>query len=180
MSSTWTCKERGRKGYGSPYRRPTPLPSKDKRHLTNVAYYRKKLNPKQAEAARVKEQIARKKRIDVLKEYQKQWDNPMTRPAMEARSASGRMTIAAHQAIIQQAVERWLQRQPETLTKTRWLDAMHRGYDQIMLNAKMISPGSRVRLRAKDEANLFRTLVRKGYLSLDIKTGLWENRCKAL
>ena len=145
-----------------------------------MAYYRKKLNPKQTEAARVKEQIARKKRIDVLKEYQKQWDNPVTRPAMEARSASGRMTIAAHQAIIQQAVERWLQRQPETLTKTRWLDAMHRGYDQIMLNAKMISPGSRVRLRAKDEANLFRTLVRKGYLSLDIKTGLWENRCKAL
>ena len=145
-----------------------------------MAYYRKKLNSKQAETARVKKDIAREKRIDVLKEYQKQWDNPMTRPAMEARSASGRMTIAEHQAIIQQAVERWLQRQPETLTKTKWLDAMHRGYDQIMLNAKMISPGSRVRLRAKDEANLFRTLMRKGYLSLDIKTGLWENRCRLL
>jgi hypothetical protein len=145
-----------------------------------VAYYRKKLTPSQVEADRVKKQIARKKRIDVLKAYQEQWDNPVTRPAMEARSASGRMTIAEHQAIIQQAVERWLQRQPETLTKTRWLDAMHRGYDQIMLNAKMISPGSRVKLRAKDEANLFRTLVRKGYLSLDIKTGLWENRCRLL
>ena len=145
-----------------------------------MAYYRKKLNPAQAEALRVKQEIARKKRVDVLKTYQAQWDNPLTKPAMLARSASGRMTIAEHQAIIQQAVERWLQRQPETLTKTRWLDAMHRGYDQIMINAKMISPGSRVRLRAKDEANLFRTLVRKGYLSLDIKTGLWENRCRLL
>jgi len=145
-----------------------------------VAYYRKKLTPAQAKALRVKQDIARKKRIDVLKAYQAQWDNPETKPAMLARSASGRMTIAEHQAIIQQAVERWLQRQPESLTKTRWLDAMNRGYDQIMLNAKMISPGSRVRLRAKDEVNLFRTLVRKGYLSLDIKTGLWENRCKAL
>ena len=145
-----------------------------------MAYYRKKLTPAQAEALRVKQEIARKKRVDVLKTYQAQWDNPLTKPAMLARSASGRMTIAEHQAIIQQAVERWLQRQPETLTKTRWLDAMHRGYDQIMINAKMISPGSRVRLRAKDEANLFRTLVRKGYLSLDIKTGLWENRCRLL
>ena len=145
-----------------------------------MAYYRKKLTPAQAEALRVKQEIARKKRVDVLKTYQAQWDNPLTKPAMLARSASGRMTIAEHQAIIQQAVERWLQRQPETLTKTRWLDAIHRGYDQIMINAKMISPGSRVRLRAKDEANLFRTLVRKGYLSLDIKTGLWENRCRLL
>lgn len=145
-----------------------------------MAYYRKKRTPAQEEADRVRQKIARAKRIQTLKTYQEQWDNPATRPAMEARSASGRMTIAEHQAIIQQAVERWLQRQPETLTKTRWLDAMHRGYDQIMLNAKMISPGSRVRLRAKDEANLFRTLVRKGYLSLDIKTGLWENRCRLL
>lgn len=145
-----------------------------------MPYYRKKLTPQQTEAARVKKEIARNKRIEVLKAYQEQWDNPETKPAMLARSASGRRTIAEHQAIIQQAVERWLQRQPEALTKTRWLDAMHRGYDQIMLNAKMISPGSRVRLRAKDEMNLFRTLVRKGYLSLDIKTGLWENRCKLL
>ena len=145
-----------------------------------MAYYRKKLTPAQAEALRVKQDIARKKRIDVLKAYQAQWDNPETKPAMLARAASGRITIAEHQAIIQQAVERWLQRQPESLTKTRWLDAMSRGYDQIMLNAKMISPGSRVRLRAKDEANLFRTLVRKGYLSLDIKTSLWENRCRLL
>jgi hypothetical protein len=145
-----------------------------------VAYYRKKLTPAQVEAARVKEQIARNKRIAVLKSYQAQWDNPLTKPAMLARSASGRMTIAEHQAIIQQALERWLQRQPESLTKTRWLDAIYRGEEQILLNAKMISPGSRVRLRAKDEANMFRTLVRKGYLSLDIKTGLWENRCRLL
>jgi hypothetical protein len=145
-----------------------------------MAYYRKKRTPAQEEADRVRQKIARAKRIQTLKTYQEQWDNPETEPIMLARSASGRRTIAEHQAIIQQAVERWLQRQPETLTKTRWLDAMHRGYDQIMLNAKMISPGSRVRLRAKDEANLFRTLVRKGYLSLDIKTGLWENRCRLL
>lgn len=145
-----------------------------------MAYYRKKLTPAQAQALRVKQEIARNKRIDVLKTYKEKWDNPLTEPAMLARSASGRMAIAEHQAIIQQAIERWLQRQPESLTKTRWLDAINRGYDQIMLNAKMISPGSRVKLRAKDEPNLFRTLVRKGYLSLDTKTCLWENRCRLL
>jgi len=145
-----------------------------------VAYYRKKLTPIEVEAKRVKKRIAKDKRIKVLKAFQEQWDNPVTEPAMLARSASGRMTIADHQTIMQQAIERWLQRQPETLTKTRWLDAIYRGYDQIMLNAKMISPGSRPKLRAKNEANLFRTLVRKGYLSLDIKTGLWDNRCRML
>lgn len=145
-----------------------------------MPYYRKKLTPQQAEAAKVKKEIARNKRIEVLKAYQAKWDNPETKPAMLARSAEGRRTISEHQAIIQQAVERWLQRQPEALTKTRWLDAVHRGYDQIMLNAKIISPGSRVRLRAKDEPNMFRTLVRKGYLSLDINRGLWENRCRLL
>ena len=145
-----------------------------------MAYYRKKLTPIEVEADRVKKRIARKKRIDVLKAYQDQWDNPETKPAMLARSASGRMTIADHQTIMQQAIERWLQRQPETLTKSRWLDAINRGEEQILLNAKMISPGSRPKLRAKNEANLFRTLVRKGYLSLDIKTGLWENRCRML
>ena len=145
-----------------------------------MAYYRKKLTPQQAEAARVKKVIAKNKRIEVLKGYQAAWDNPATKPEMLARSAEGRRTIAEHQAIMQQAVERWLQRQPESLTKTRWLDAINRGEEQILHNAKMISPGSRVRLRAKDEANMFRTLVRKGYLSLDIKTGLWENRCRLL
>lgn len=145
-----------------------------------MAYYRKKLTPIEVEAKRVKKRIAKDKRIKVLKAFQEQWDNPVTEPAMLARSASGRMTIADHQTIMQQAIERWLQRQPETLTKTRWLDAIYRGYDQIMLNAKMISPGSRPKLRAKNEANLFRTLVRKGYLSLDIKTGLWDNRCRML
>lgn len=145
-----------------------------------MAYYRKKLTPAQAEVLRVKQEIARNKRIDVLKAYQAKWDDPLTEPDMLARAACGRKTIADHQAIMQQAVERWLQRQPESLTKTRWLDAINRGEEQILLNAKMISPGSRVRLRAKDEANMFRTLVRKGYLSLDIKTGLWENRCRLL
>lgn len=145
-----------------------------------MAYYRKKLTSAQIEANRVKKEIARKKRIAILKSYQEKWDNPETRPAMEARSASGRRTIAENQSTIQQAIERWLQRQPESLTKNRWLDAINRGEEQILFNARTISPGSRVRLRAKDEANLFRTLVRKGYLSLDIKTGLWENRCRLL
>jgi hypothetical protein len=143
-----------------------------------MAYYRKKRTPAQIEADRVRQKIARGKRIQILKSYQEQWDNPETEPLMLARSASGRRTIAEHQAIIEQAVQRFLQRQPDNLTKTRWLDVLHRGYDQIMENARMISPGSRPKLRAKDEANLFRTLVRKGYLRLDTNTGLWENACR--
>jgi hypothetical protein len=143
-----------------------------------MAYYRKKRTQAQIEADRVRQKIARGKRIQILKSYQEQWDNPETEPLMLARSASGRRTIAEHQAIIEQAVQRFLQRQPDNLTKTRWLDVLHRGYDQIMENARMISPGSRPKLRAKDEVNLFRTLVRKGYLRLDTNTGLWENACR--
>jgi hypothetical protein len=145
-----------------------------------MAYYRKKRTPAQEEADRVRQKIARAKRVQTLKTYQEQWDNPETEPIMLARSASGRRTIAEHQAILEQAVHRFLQRQPESLTKVRWLDVFCRGYDQIMQNARMVSPGSRPKLRAKDEANLFRTFVRKGYLRLDAKTGLWNNTCRLM
>jgi hypothetical protein len=145
-----------------------------------MAYYRKKRTPAQEEADRLRKQIARTKRVNVLKEYQAQWDNPQTKPFMLARSASGRRSIAEHQAILEQAVQRFLQRQPESLTKVRWLDVLCRGYDQITQNARMVSPGSRPKLRAKDEANLFRTFVRKGYLRLDAETGLWNNTCRLM
>jgi hypothetical protein len=145
-----------------------------------MAYYRKKRTPAQEEADRLRKQIARTKRVNVLKEYQAQWGNPQTKPFMLARSASGRRSIAEHQAILEQAVQRFLQRQPESLTKVRWLDVLCRGYDQIMQNARMVSPGSRPKLRAKDEANLFRTFVRKGYLRLDAETGLWNNTCRLM
>ena len=145
-----------------------------------MAYYRKKRTPAQEEADRLRKQIARTKRVNVLKEYQAQWDNPQTKPFMLARSASGRRSIAEHQAILEQAVHRFLQRQPDSLTKVRWLDVFCRGYDQIMQNARMVSPGSRLKLRAKDEANLFRTFVRKGYLRLDAETGLWNNTCRLM
>ena len=145
-----------------------------------MAYYRKKRTPAQEEADRLRKQIARTKRVNVLKEYQAQWDNPQTKPFMLARSASGRRSIAEHQAILEQAVQRFLHRQPESLTKVRWLDVLCRGYDQIMQNARMVSPGSRPKLRAKDEANLFRTFVRKGYLRLDAETGLWNNTCRLM
>ncbi len=145
-----------------------------------MAYYRKKRTPPQEEADRLRKQIARTKRVNVLKEYQAQWDNPQTKRFMLARSASGRRSIAEHQAILEQAVHRFLQRQPDSLTKVRWLDVFCRGYDQIMENARMVSPGSRPKLRAKDEANLFRTFVRKGYLRLDAETGLWNNTCRLM
>jgi hypothetical protein len=145
-----------------------------------MAYYRKKRTPDQEKADQLRKQIARTKRVNVLKEYRAQWDNPETKPIMLARSASGRRSIAEHQAILEQAVQRFLQRQPESLTKVRWLDVLCRGYDQITQNARMVSPGSRPKLRAKDEANLFRTFVRKGYLRLDAETGLWNNTCRLM
>jgi len=174
-----TRREGGRK-YGSPYRRPIPLPSRYKMQLTHMAHYRKKRTPAQIEADRVRQKIARLKRIEQLKAYSENWKNPALRPAMEARAAMGRQSIAERKAVVVQSLQRFLQRQDETNTRLRWIQVIQGGEQQIITLVRQTCRGQSTKVRAKSAEHLFRTMVREGMFRLNLETGLWENRCKAL
>jgi hypothetical protein len=145
-----------------------------------MAYYRKKRTPAQAEADRVRQEIARVKRIEELKAYAEQWNNPALRPTMEARSALGRQSIAERKTIVVQSLQRFLQRQDESNTRLRWVQVIQAGEQQIMTLIRQTGQGQSTKVRAKTAEHLFRTMVREGMFRLNLKTGLWENRCKAL
>jgi hypothetical protein len=170
-----TRREGGRK-YGSPYRRPIPLPSRYKMQLTHMAHYHKKRTPAQIEADRVRQKIARLKRIEQLKAYSENWNNP----AMEARAAMGRQSIAERKAVVVQSLQRFLQRQDETNTRLRWIQVIQGGEQQIITLVRQTCRGQSTKVRAKSAEHLFRTMVREGMFRLNLETGLWENRCKAL
>jgi hypothetical protein len=145
-----------------------------------VAYYRKKLTPAQAEALRVKQEIARKKRIEELKTYAKQWKDPALKPAMEARAAVGRQSIAERKGIVVQCLQRFLQRQEEANTRLKWIQVIQAGEPQILTLIRQACRGQSTKVRAKSAEHLFRTMVREGMFKLNLNTLLWENRCKAL
>lgn len=145
-----------------------------------MAYYRKKLTPAQAEALRVKQEIARKKRIEELKTYAKQWKDPALKPAMEARAAVGRQSIAERKGIVVQCLQRFLQRQEEANTRLKWIQVIQAGEPQILTLIRQACRGQSTKVRAKSAEHLFRTMVREGMFKLNLNTLLWENRCKAL
>lgn len=145
-----------------------------------MAYYRKKLTPAQAEALRVKQEIASKKRIEELKTYAKQWKDPALKPAMEARAAVGRQSIAERKGIVVQCLQRFLQRQEEANTRLKWIQVIQAGEPQILTLIRQACRGQSTKVRAKSAEHLFRTMVREGMFKLNLNTLLWENRCKAL
>lgn len=145
-----------------------------------MAYYRKKLTPAQAEVLRVKQEIARKKRIEELKTYAKQWKDPALKPAMEARAAVGRQSIAERKGIVVQCLQRFLQRQEEANTRLKWIQVIQAGEPQILTLIRQACRGQSTKVRAKSAEHLFRTMVREGMFKLNLNTLLWENRCKAL
>lgn len=145
-----------------------------------MAYYRKKRTHAQAEADRVRQEIARAKRIAKLKAYAEQWKDPALRPMMERRSALGRQSIAERKIIVVQSLQRFLQRQPESNTRFQWIQAIQAGETQIMTLIRQAGRGQTTNVRAKSSEHLFRTMVREGMFKLNLDTGLWENRCKML
>lgn len=148
--------------------------------LTHMANYRKKRTPAQIEADRVRQKIARLKRIEQLKAYSENWNNPALRPAMEARAALGRQSIAERKAVVVQSLQRFLQRQDEANTRLRWIQVIQAGEQQIITLVRQTGRGQSTKVRAKSAEHLFRTMVRERMFKLNLETGLWENRCKAL
>jgi hypothetical protein len=145
-----------------------------------MAYYRKKRTPAQAEADRVRQEIARAKRIEELKAYAEQWNDPALRPIMEARAALGRQSIIERKTIVVQSLQRFLQRQDESNTRLRWVQVIQSGEQQIITLIRQAGRGQSTKLRAKSAEHLFRTMVREGMFRINLETGLWENRCKVL
>jgi len=145
-----------------------------------MAYYRKKRTPAQAEADRVRQEIARAKRIKELKAYAEQWKDPNLKPLMEKRAAVGLKSIAERKTIVVQSLQRFLQRQEESNTRLRWVQVIQAGEPQILNLIRQAGRGQSTKVRAKSAEHLFRTMVREGMFRLNLDTGLWENRCKAL
>ena len=145
-----------------------------------MAHYRKKRTPAQIEADRIRYDIARLKRIEELKTYAKQWKDPALKPAMQARAAVGRQSIAERKVIVVQSLQRFLQRQEETNTRLKWIQVIQAGEPQILTLIRQACRGQSTRVRAKSAEHLFRTMVRSGMFKLNLNTLLWENRCKAL
>jgi hypothetical protein len=145
-----------------------------------MAHYRKKRTPAQIEADRIRHEIARLKRIEELKTYAKQWKDPALKPAMEARAAVGRQSIAERKGIVVQCLQRFLQRQEEANTRLKWIQVIQSGEPQILTLIRQACRGQSTKVRAKSAEHLFRTMVREGMFKLNLNTLLWENRCKAL
>lgn len=145
-----------------------------------MPYYRKKRTPAEQAASEERRKHARAKIISELKAYAKQWKDPATRPAMEARAAVGRKSIAERKQTRLQAMQRFMQRQDECQTKLQWLQTLSKGEDTIMGIIRQMTGGVGTPLRAKSAEHLFRTMVRDGILRVNLETGLWENRCKML
>ena len=145
-----------------------------------MAHYRKKRTPVQIEADRIRYDIARTKRIEELKTYAKQWKDPALKPAMEARAAVGRQSIAERKGIVVQCLQRFLQRQEEANTRLKWIQVIQAGEPQILTLIRQACRGQSTKVRAKSAEHLFRTMVREGMFKLNLNTLLWENRCKAL
>jgi hypothetical protein len=148
--------------------------------LTHMANYHKKRTPAQIAADRIRKKIARSKRIEELKTYAEQWKDPTLRPEMEARAALGRKSIAERKALVVQSLQRFLQRQDEANTRLRWIQIIYAGEPQILMLIRQAGSGQSTKVRAKSTEHLFRTMVREGMFRLNLQTGLWENRCKAL
>jgi hypothetical protein len=145
-----------------------------------MAPYRKKLTPSEAEALRLRQQIARQKKIDELKDYALKWKDPAHRPAMLARAKVGRDSITERRTIVIQSLQRFLQRQEEVKTRLQWMQTLSAGEEQIIFLIRQASKGQATKVRAKSADHLFRTMVREGMFKLNLETGLWENRCKLL
>ena len=145
-----------------------------------MPYYRKKRTPNEQAASEERRKHARAKIINELKAYAKQWKDPATRPAMEARAAVGRKSIAERKHYRLQAMQRFMQRQDQYQTKLQWLQILGRGEETIVGIIRQMTGGVGTRLRAKSPEHLFRTMVRDGILRVNLQTGLWENRCKML
>ncbi len=145
-----------------------------------MPYYRKKLTPAEKAASEERRKHARARIIKELKAYAAQWKDPATRPAMEARSAVGRKSIAERKQIRLQAMQRFMQRQEECQTKLQWLQTLSKGEQAIMGIIRQMTGGVSTRLRAKSAEHLFRTMVRDDILRLNVETCLWENRCRRL
>jgi hypothetical protein len=145
-----------------------------------MAHYRKKRTPAQVAADKVRYEIARNNRIEELKTYAKQWKDPAFKPVMQARAAVGRKSIAERKTIVVQCLQRFLQRQDEANTRLRWVQVIQAGESQVMTLIRQACRGQSTKLRAKSSEHLFRTMVRGGMFRLNLSTGLWENRCKAL
>jgi hypothetical protein len=145
-----------------------------------MAHYRKQRTPAQVEADRKRQEIARAKRIEKLKAYAEQWKDPALRPLMEKRAALGRKSIAERKSIVEQSLQRFLQRQDEANTRLRWVQVIQAGEQQILTLIRQAGCGQSTKVRAKSAEHLFRTMVREGMFRLNLDTGLWDNRCKAL
>jgi hypothetical protein len=145
-----------------------------------MPYYRNKRTPAELAASEERRKQARAKIINRLKAYAKQWEDPTTRPDMEARAAVGRKSIAERKHYRVQAIQRFMQRQEECQTKFQWLQTLSKGEETIVNLIRQMTSGVGTSLRAKSAEHLFRTMVRDGILRLNIETGLWENRCKSL
>jgi phosphoglycerate dehydrogenase-like enzyme len=145
-----------------------------------MAYYRKRLTPEQVAARRVKDEIARTKRIETLKSYAEQWKDPAQKPYMEKRAEVGRKSIIERRAIVIQSLQRFLQRQEEQKTRLQWIQTIGKGEQQIEMLIRQAGGGQATAIRAKSAEHLFRTMVREGMFKLNLETGLWENRCKLL
>lgn len=148
--------------------------------LTHMAHYRKKRTPAQIAADKVRYEIARNKRIKELKTYADQWKDPILEPLMQARAAVGRKSIAERKALVVQSLQRFLQRQDEANTRLRWIQVIYAGEPQILTLIRQAGLGQSTKVRAKSAEHLFRTMVRERMFRLNLETGLWENRCKAL
>jgi hypothetical protein len=145
-----------------------------------MAHYRKKRTPAQFEAEELRRRIARTKRIEVLKSYSKKWKDPAQRPAMEARAALGRQSIAERKSIVSQSLQRFLHRQEESKTRLEWVQTIQGGEPHIMSLIRQASKGQTTKVRAKSAEHLFRTMVRERMFKLNLETGLWMNICKML
>jgi hypothetical protein len=145
-----------------------------------MPYYRKKRTPAEMAALKLKREIAMMKIIKERRTYAKLWKDPATEPAMKARAAVGRKSIAERKHYRVQAIQRFMQRQEECQTKFQWLQTLSKGEETIVNLIRQMTSGVGTSLRAKSAEHLFRTMVRDGILRLNIETGLWENRCKSL
>jgi hypothetical protein len=145
-----------------------------------MPYYRKKRTPAEQAASEERRKHARAKIIKELKAYATQWKDPATKPAMEARAAIGRKSIAERKQYRLQALQRFMQRQEECQTKMQWLQTLGRGEETIIGIIRQMTGGVGTALRSKSPEHMFRTMVRDGILKVNLETGLWENKCKRL